>query len=264
MNKFVHNNITLEYEVTGTGIPFVFLHGMGGSVRQIKSVYEPLEGVQLINMNQQGHGSSGVNWNKYDFNHLGDDAIALLNHLEIDKAVFGGISMGAAVSLNAAVRYPHRVRELLLIRNAWTDRPMSEEIRTAYRDLGYALKQHSIEEFYDSKGWQIIREPSAYTRSAFISTFEDLSCVKYWQKYLILPGEMPIADVSALKKLTIPVTIVACHNDLCHPYEYGSYLAGQIANASFIEIPDKDADSTGHKRMINKVIQRIFEGEILQ
>ncbi len=179
MDQFEYNGVILEYEVSGTGIPFVFLHGMGGSVEQIRSVYEPVRGIRLISMNQQGHGNSGVNWDRFDFDHLGDDVIALLDHMGVEKAVLGGISMGAAVSLNTAVRYPERVQQLLLIRNAWTDHPM-------------------------------------------------------------------------------PVTIIACRNDLCHPYEYGSYLAGQIADASFIEIPDKDTDGMEHKRMINEAILRMF------
>ncbi|HBA48340.1 MAG TPA: hypothetical protein DCZ91_11195 [Lachnospiraceae bacterium] len=258
MDQFEHNGVILEYEVSGTGIPFVFLHGMGGSVEQIRSVYEPVRGIRLISMNQQGHGNSGVDWDRYDFDHLGDDVIALLDHMGVEKAVLGGISMGAAVSLNTAVRYPERVQQLLLIRNAWTDHPMPEDVRTAYHDLGHALRNCSIEEFYDSKGWRIVRETTEYTRHAFTSTFEDLTCLRYWQKYLILPDKTPIPNIDVLKRLTMPVTIIACRNDLCHPYEYGSYLAGQIADASFIEIPDKDTDGMEHKRMINEAILRMF------
>lgn len=260
MDKFVHHDITLEYEVLGTGVPFVFLHGMGGSVEQIKAAYEPLAGVKLITMNQQGHGSSGVDWNRYDFDSLADDAVALLDYLGIEKAVFGGISMGAAVSLNVAVRYPGRVRHLLLIRNAWTDRPMAEDVRNAYKDLGHALERRSREAFYASKGWQTVKEPSPYTRDTFLKTFEDPACLKYWQKYLILPGKAPIPDKEVLANLTMPVTILACRGDLCHPYEYGSYLAERIGDAAFVEIPDKDTDSAGHKRMTNAVIREIFKG----
>lgn len=32
MDQFEHNGVILEYEVSGTGIPFVFLHGMGTAV----------------------------------------------------------------------------------------------------------------------------------------------------------------------------------------------------------------------------------------
>lgn len=35
INCFTHRGISLEYEVSGQGTPLVFLHGLGGSIRQI-------------------------------------------------------------------------------------------------------------------------------------------------------------------------------------------------------------------------------------
>jgi len=138
---------------------------------------------------------------------------------------------------------------------------MPEAVRTAFTDLGHALKNRSIEEFYASDGWRIVKEPSAYTRNAFLSTFEDPACMKYWQKYLILPDKTPIPGPDVLRRLTMPVTVVACRNDLCHPYEYGSYLAGQIGGCTFVEIPDKDRDSAMHRQRINEIIREMFEGK---
>ena len=258
MEKFFHNGLMLEYEVSGTGEPFVFLHGMGGSVAQIKATYEPIEGVRLINLNQQGHGDSDADWETLDFDRMADDVGALLSYLDIAQATVGGISMGAAVSLNFAVRYPQKVKKLLLIRNAWTDRPMSQEVQTAYRDMGLALKAGDIRRFYASDGWKIVAEPSAYTRNAFTCTFQDPACLRFWQKYLILPSKTPISGLQALEKLTMPVTILACRNDLCHPYEYGVRLAEHIKNAVFREIPDKDTDSAAQKRCINEAIGALF------
>lgn len=262
MHEFTNHGLRLEYEVTGTGVPFVFLHGMGGSVKQIFSVYEPLEGVQLINLNQQGHGNSDADWDHYDFDRLGDDVVALLDHLNIQSAYFAGISMGAAVSLNVAVRYPERVRKLLLIRNAWTDKPMSFEVQTAYHDLGACLHKGGLTAFYETEGWKIVSEPSPYTRNAFISPFDEESSQKYWKKFLILPGKTPIASLTDLDKLSMPVQILANKNDLCHPFAYGEYMHQHIKNSSFREIPDKDADAKGHKDGVNQAIQEMIFGTV--
>ena len=70
-----------------------------------------LEGVCLIHLNQQGHGESEACWEKFDFDHLADDVCDLMDRLEIKKAYFAGISMGAAVCLNLAVRYPPEGRK---------------------------------------------------------------------------------------------------------------------------------------------------------
>ena len=260
MKNFIHRGIVLEYEDIGEGRPFVFLHGLGGSIKQIESVYDPIDQVRLITLNQQGHGGSGADWETFGFDRLGDDVIALLDELGIDTAVFGGISMGAAVSLNIAVRYPNRVEKLLLIRNAWTDQPMSEEVQTAFADMGRSLKSGGVSAFRRTRGWEIAEGTSSdYTKNAFLSPFDDAACIKNWEKYLILPGQAPVRDLSDIQKLTMPVTIIACRNDLCHPFAYGTYLAEQIPHAEFVEIPDKDTDSLTHNRKINEVIRQVLK-----
>ena len=250
--------IVLEYEVSGSGKPFLFLHGLGGSIGQIRSTYEARDGVMLIALNQQGHGNSGADWETLSFERLADDAVCLLDHLGIEKAVFGGISMGAAVSLAAAVRHPERVEGLLLIRNAWTDRPMDHDRILAYEDMGRCLKEGGKDAFMKTAGWEIVREPSAYTRNAFLLPFGEEPNIRNWRKFLILPNKAPVPDEACLEKLRMPVRIVACRNDFCHPFGYGVWLRERIPGALFTEIPDKDRDGAAHKRMINEVIGEMF------
>ena len=53
-----------------------------------------------------------------------DDAVALLDHLGIDQAVFVGMSQGGFLSLRAALAHPTRVRAVVLIDSAAdTDSP---------------------------------------------------------------------------------------------------------------------------------------------
>ncbi len=259
MDSFIHRGLRLEYEVRGKGIPFLFLHGMGGSVEQIYKIYEPLFDVQLITLNLQGHGNSEADWSDYNFDRLGDDVIALLDHLQIPKAVFAGISMGAAVSLNVAVRYPKRVEKLLLIRNAWTNQPMHENVQMAYEALGKCLNTGGISCFLKTKEWkEILEQETLYTRRAFTCNFEDESCLKFWKKYLLLPKLAPIPSIDCLKMIRMLVIILANHDDLCHPFSYGEYLQQYIPGSELIEIPSKDCDEEGHKKAINTVIQQLL------
>ncbi len=258
IRNYTHRGLKLQYEIVGEGKPLLFLHGMGGGIHQIRSVYEETEGIRLIIPGMQGHGESEADWEHYDFDHLGDDIIALMDELGLEKASLAGISMGAGAALNIAVRFPERVESLLLIRNAWTDRPMEPDVIRAYEDLGRCLKEGGIEAFRKTPGWEIVKEPSAYTRNAFISPFSDPSCQRNWQKYLILPGKTPISDRSVLKDLRIPVRILANRNDLCHPFRYGEWFRDQIPGSVLTEIPDKDADPSGHRIQINRVLREML------
>ena len=255
MESFVHRGVRLEYTVSGEGRPLLFLHGMGGSTKQIESVYDPIPGVMLINMNQQGHGDSGADWNDYCFDRLADDAAALLDELAIERAVLAGISMGAAVSLNMAVRHPERVEKLFLIRNAWADCPMSDEVIQAYADLGRCLKSGGEEAFRQAKGWETVKEPSAYTRNAFLSPFRDESCLKNPEKYLLLPSERAVPAEENIRLISCPVTILANRNDLCHPFALGEYIHSLLPDSLFREIPDKDTDPGLHRKMINEELR---------
>ena len=51
------------------------------------------------------------------------DVAALLDHLDIDAAVLGGISLGAAISMRLAASTPWRIKALILARPAWVDEP---------------------------------------------------------------------------------------------------------------------------------------------
>ena len=56
----------------------------------------------------------------------------------------GGISMGAAVAVNVAVRYPQRLSALILCRPAWLDTGQAEFNRDAYRQIADLLDTHDV------------------------------------------------------------------------------------------------------------------------
>lgn len=153
--------------------------------------------------------------------------------------------------------HPERVEKLLLIRNAWVETPMPEQTRLAYADLGKCLQKGGVEAFYQTEGWKIVAAASPYTQNAFLSTFQDPSCLKNWQKYLILPEKAPVDSVEQICSMKMPVYIVANRNDLCHPFEFGERIHALLPKSRFFEIPDKDKDSEGHKTGINQAIQEM-------
>lgn len=261
MNVFEHRGLRLEYEVRGEGEPLVFLHGMGGSIEQIRTVYDEIPGVRLICLNQQGHGGSDADLKTLSFDRMGEDVTALLDHLQIKDAAFAGISMGAAVCLNVATRFPSRVKRLLLIRNAWTWEPMNADVQQAFTDLGRCLMDGGALAFQKTRGWEIVKEPSAYTRQAFLNPFESGVNAYMARIYQTLPYKTPVPNAEILTGVTMPVTILACKNDLCHPFSFGLDLNAKIKGSLFLEIPDKDKDEKAHRSMVNEAVQRMMRGE---
>ena len=62
----------------------------------------------------RGFGGSGCVPGPSEMNAIADDVLALLDHLRIDAAVVGGVSMGGYVSLALLRNDPSRVRALVL------------------------------------------------------------------------------------------------------------------------------------------------------
>ena len=109
----------LEYTEYGSGDRWVVLiHGQ----LMPRRMHEPLaralaaEGLHVVTLDLLGHGRSDRPEDPlaYSMSAFADQVIALLDHLGADQAVLGGTSLGANVSLEAAVRTPERVRGLLL------------------------------------------------------------------------------------------------------------------------------------------------------
>ena len=126
MPHFLHDGITFHYRESGQGVPFVFQHGLGGDANQTFGLFAPPPGYRLITMECRGHGETLPlgDPDKISLGVFVDDLCALLDHLALPQVVIGGISMGAAIALILTLRFPARVRGLILSRPAWLDQPM--------------------------------------------------------------------------------------------------------------------------------------------
>jgi len=116
---FKHEGYTLAYEIHGPndGVPVLLMHGILLDAAVNRDVALPLAdaGFRVILLDLLGHGRSDraeAAELRNDF--FAEQVIGCMNHLQIDQAVVGGISLGAIVALQVAVTAPKRVRALLL------------------------------------------------------------------------------------------------------------------------------------------------------
>lgn len=71
--------------------------------------------VSLVALDHRGRAGSANTPGVYGLAQHADDAVAVLDHLDIESAVFTGHSMGGFVVANAAERHPSRVDSLVLV-----------------------------------------------------------------------------------------------------------------------------------------------------
>jgi pimeloyl-ACP methyl ester carboxylesterase len=111
------NGLQMYYEVHGTGVPLVLLHGAlsatGTSFGPM--VAELAKTRQVIAIEQQGHGHTADIDRPLSIAQMADDTAGLLAHLGIRNADVFGYSLGAGVAFDLAARYPELVRKQVLL-----------------------------------------------------------------------------------------------------------------------------------------------------
>lgn len=104
----------IHYDVTGRGRPMVLLHGGGLDLRMWDAVLPRLSSAgRILRWDAPGHGASTAPGRPTA--DTAEDLRGLLDHLQIDRATLMGFSMGAGTAAGFAIRYPGRVRQLVLI-----------------------------------------------------------------------------------------------------------------------------------------------------
>lgn len=125
---YTSDETELSFRETGTGVPVVFLHPTPLNGDYWRPLMEELAEVRAIVPDLRGHGASelGTRLPAGDFarmpeapvlsmGQLASDILALLDFLQLDRAVFAGCSIGGYVLLELWRRAPERMRGLAFV-----------------------------------------------------------------------------------------------------------------------------------------------------
>ena len=105
----------LAYDDRGEGLPLLCLSGLTRTMHDFGYLMPHLPPLRLIRMDYRGRGAS--DWTgaaTYTVPQEAADAIALLDHLGVDKAAILGTSRGGLIGLYLAATARHRLRGLCL------------------------------------------------------------------------------------------------------------------------------------------------------
>lgn len=134
----------LAYRDDGEGLPILALPGLTRNGTDFDYLAPHLQGVRLIRADYRGRG--GSDWTgaaTYTVPQEAKDALALLDHLGIDKAAVMGTSRGGLIGMLLAATTPDRLLGLCL------------------NDVGPVLERSGLERIFDYVG----RNPAARTQA---------------------------------------------------------------------------------------------------
>ncbi|MEA2142427.1 MAG: hypothetical protein QOI64_857 [Solirubrobacteraceae bacterium] len=108
-------DIELYYEERGDGAPLLLVPGIPAVASDWTPLAERLaQSRRVVAYDNRGSGRSTVTPGPYTTAQLADDAVALLNQLEIERADVFGMSLGGMIAQEVALRHPARVARLVL------------------------------------------------------------------------------------------------------------------------------------------------------
>ena len=110
------NDADIYYEVHGQGQPFLFFSetACSGEIWKLYQVPEFAKDHMVIIHDYRGTGRSSKPSVDYTTRMFCDDAVALLDHLQVKDAIVLGHSMGGRVAQLLALDHPERVKKLIL------------------------------------------------------------------------------------------------------------------------------------------------------
>ncbi len=105
----------LYYEDTGLGPVMLLSHSWFCDGRQWPQAPALVDaGYRVLNLDNRGHGRSGPHRAPFTIWDMADDLIAVLDDAGAREAIVVGLSIGGFAGIRAALRYPERVRALVL------------------------------------------------------------------------------------------------------------------------------------------------------
>lgn len=237
MARFRHDGQRLAYTSYGNGPhTTVLMPGMLLSQKMQIGLARDLaaRGNRVVTFDPLGHGASerpADMW-RYSMSAFAEQALALLDHLQLEQAVVGGTSLGANITLELALLAPERLRGMML------EMPVLDNAipacAAAFAPLLLGLKF----------GGPVVRTIARAARGAPRRNLPLLFGLG-----LDWIGQDPEASAAVLqgiifgrtaphrhdrKKLTTPALVIGHERDPVHPFSDADMLAGELPNGRLI------------------------------
>jgi pimeloyl-ACP methyl ester carboxylesterase len=243
--------VELAVRRQGEGIPFVWGHSLMGSMRVEDraslwdwSVIE--RHAQVVRYDARGHGNSDGSYNADDYcwDRMAADMLAVgtsvANAGGFARCLLGGISMGAATALQAAVQQPGHVAGLALVLppTAWDTRPRQSAI---YRRLARVSGLFGAAPYRLLDLLPVPMREDGRSQLA-LHTMKGLAQANPLHVQAALGGaarsDMPDQDL--LRKLHVPTLILAWEGDAAHPVSTATTLADTLPDVRGLVICQPD------------------------
>lgn len=256
------NQCDYYYEIHGSGKETIlFSHGLLWSARLFhKQVAEFKEHYRCVVYDHRGQGRSSVTKSGYDIDQLTEDAIGLIEYLELGVVHFAGLSMGGFVGMRLAARRPDLVHSLVLMETSCQPEPF----KTKYQLLSWVVGLFGVASVKSRImpimfGEKFLQDPARAEERNYWEgqlTQNKKSIVKAVQGVIDRPGVE-----EEIRKISCPVLIMVGTQDVATIPEKAEFIQAQIKGARLIYIEGAGhSASVEEPNQVNRAMTQFLQG----
>ena len=256
----------LSYQTTGNASdsPLLFIHGLGASSAQATSALADLQGHHVIAPDMPGHGDSlDFSLDDLNFDKFADLVVNLMDDLGIESTNIGGISMGSGISVNIALRYPEKVKKLIILRPSWLSEKQPEHLKlVAYvgqwiEELGMEAAREKLHTDPDFQHLHSTNKPVADSIETLFkrpsTSIATAVLYKMWQ-------DAPFSSSEALAKIPNSSLVLTTDRDELHPQSTASVIAAQLPNVQTANLPPRYHEPAAYGSALNSIVDQFLAG----
>lgn len=220
-------DINLYCQEKGEGEPLLLLHGNGeDGIYFVHQVAYFSDRYRVITVDTRGHGKSPRGTAPFTMEQFAADLHKLMDELEIQKAIILGFSDGANIAMKFALKYPDRVKALILNGGNLDTKGVKRSIQIPI-EIGYRFAK------------------------LFAGKSEE---AKSHMEILGLMVNEPNIKPEQLRMIQAPTLVIAGTRDMIKQ-EHTEIIAQSIPNAKLSVIPGDHFIASKNPEVFNKVVE---------
>lgn len=244
----IHGN-TIYYESYSTDTPkstIVMLHGFLSSAFSFRRIIPYLhENYHVVTIDLPPFGKSGKS-NKflYSYKQMAKAVIAVIEHLNIQRCILAGHSMGGQIVLNIIRQKPELAAyALLLCSSAYLPKSNKSLIYSSYIPFFHLyVKRHLAKSGLEANLQNVVYDKTLIDedmRKGYLDPFMDNDIFKALRKMIRdREGDLPRQEI---QRVNTPCLLIWGENDKVVPLSKGKQLAADLPNAKLVILKE-----TGH------------------
>ena len=253
MTEINLNGININYQLEGEGKTIVFVHGLSDSLKYWNVLTDELKDqYEVLSFDLRGHGDSSDDDSITTIDLYQDDLYQLLTALNIENAVFAGLSLGGNVILDLAIKHPEMVNGLIVM-SSFPEH--SERLEKIFDEFYEGIDKGFIE-FYDT----IL--PYTLTEDLLLKHKELLENIKF--------KAAETANIDGIKKgiragygfnitdelntIDVPTLVIAGREDNLTDLDIQKKISDNIMDSELIIL-----DNTKHNILIGRNIEKVLD-----